>query len=51
MAVKDENTRIQITIPKKLRELIQDQADYEGRTLSNMAAKILKEYYNFKVEE
>nr|WP_229241395.1 hypothetical protein [Clostridium haemolyticum] len=43
--IKKENTRIQITIPKKIHQALKDLAEYEGRTVSNMAAKIILDYF------
>ncbi|MCD3211085.1 hypothetical protein G8T71_06915 [Clostridium botulinum C/D] len=43
--IKRENTRIQITISKKLHKELKNLAEYEGRTVSNMAAKILIDYF------
>ncbi|WP_080370760.1 ribbon-helix-helix domain-containing protein [Clostridium botulinum] len=43
--IKKENTRIQVTIPKTIHEKLKDLAEYEGRTVSNMAAKILLDYF------
>ncbi|GAB6150733.1 ribbon-helix-helix domain-containing protein [Clostridium massiliodielmoense] len=43
--IKKENTRIQITISKKLKEKLKEKAEYEGRTVSNMAAKIILDYF------
>lgn len=43
--IKKENTRIQITIPKKIHQALKDLAEYEGRTISNMAAKIILDYF------
>lgn len=45
LLIKKENTRIQITIPKKIQEKLKDLAEYEGRTVSNMAAKIILDYF------
>ncbi|WP_043920882.1 ribbon-helix-helix domain-containing protein [Clostridium botulinum] len=43
--IKKENTRIQVTIPKKIKQQLKDLAEYEGRTVSNMASKILLDYF------
>lgn len=49
--IKDENVRIMVTIPKKLQELLQKDADYDDRSVSYIAAKILKKHYRFKDDD
>ncbi|WP_461206945.1 ribbon-helix-helix domain-containing protein [Clostridium sp. DL1XJH146] len=49
--IKDENTRITITIPKKLHRKLKKDAAYEDRSVSNMVSKILKEYYKMNKED
>lgn len=46
--IKKENTRIYVTISKKLHNKLKDEAEYEGRSISNMAATIIKKYYKEK---
>ena len=48
--IKSENTRITITIPKSLHKLLKRDANYEDRSVGNMAARILKKYYNLNDE-
>ncbi|NEZ47840.1 hypothetical protein FDF74_11675 [Clostridium niameyense] len=43
--IKKENTRINITISKKTHKKLKDKAEYEGRSVSSMAAYIIKEYF------
>ncbi|MBE1306145.1 hypothetical protein G4W71_19320 [Clostridium botulinum] len=43
--IKKENTRINITISKKLHEKLKEKAEYEGRSTANMAAQIIKDYF------
>jgi len=49
--IKDENTRITVTIPKKIHEKLEREADYEDRSVSNLVLKIIKEYYKIKDED
>ena len=49
--VNEDNIRITITIPKTLHELLKDDADYEDRSISNLASRILKQYYNLSTDE
>lgn len=46
--IKKENTRITVTISKKLYDKLAEEADYEDRSVSNMAATILKMHYKNK---
>lgn len=46
--IKKENTRIYVTISKKIHKKLKDEAEYEGRSISNMAATIIKNYYESK---
>ncbi|RAL22002.1 ribbon-helix-helix domain-containing protein [Thermoflavimicrobium daqui] len=41
MAVADENTRVQVTMPKTLRKELEKEAKQENRSLSNYIVKIL----------
>ncbi|WP_307869113.1 ribbon-helix-helix domain-containing protein [Clostridium botulinum] len=43
--IKKENTRINITISKKLHKKLKEKAEYEGRSTANMAAQIIKDYF------
>jgi len=51
LLVKDDNTRITITIPKELHRLLKKDASYEDRSVGNLAARILKQYYNLENNE
>lgn len=46
--INDENTRITFTLPKKTLEKLQDEAEYEGRSVSNLVLKIINEHYKIK---
>lgn len=46
--IKKENTRVQITIPKKVHKMLQDEAEYEDRSVSNLVLKIIKKHYKIK---
>lgn len=48
MINKDKNKRISVTLPKKIFWELQKEAVYEDRTLSNMAAYIIKKHYRNK---
>jgi len=48
--VKEDNTRITITIPKTLHRLLKKDANFEDRSVGNLAARILKQYYNLDEE-
>lgn len=48
MVVKKENKRINVTLSKKIHDLLKGEAEYEGRSVGNMAAKIIKDYYRNK---
>lgn len=50
MAIKDENIRIQVVISRKVHAKLKDQAEYDGRSISNMAAKIINDYYKYDEE-
>lgn len=43
-----KNTRIKVTISKELKERLESEAEYEGRTMSNMAATIIRKYFEEK---
>jgi hypothetical protein len=49
--IKDENTRITITLPKKIHKKLQKEADYEDRSVSNLVLKIIKEHYKIKDDD
>jgi len=51
LLVKDDNTRITITIPKTLHKILKKEAGYEDRSVGNIVARILKHHYNIKSEE
>ena len=46
--ISKENTRVYITIPKIIYIKLKEEAEYEGRSISNLACKIIKDYYEEK---
>lgn len=48
MINKDKNVRINVTIPKEIHRKLMEEAVFEGRSVSNMAAAIIKLYYTPK---
>lgn len=46
--IKKESTRINVTISKKVHELLKKESEYEGRSVSNMAYKIIMDHYGIK---
>ena len=42
MAISKENTRIQVTIPKKLKEQIEEKAKLENRSVSNYIVTLIQ---------
>ncbi|MGL5149084.1 MAG: ribbon-helix-helix domain-containing protein [Clostridium sp.] len=46
MAIKDDNTRISVTIPKELYKDLLELAEYEDRSVSNLIFTIVKDYMN-----
>lgn len=42
--ISKKNTRIKVTISKKQKEELKALAEYEGRTISNLVAFLIKEY-------
>lgn len=48
LAVSENNVRIPVTIPKKLKQQLDDLAKEDKRTVSNLCAKILSDYVNQK---
>ncbi len=49
--IKDDKKRISVTVPKELHKKLLEDAEYDGRSISNYVLKILKEYYNIQSEE
>lgn len=49
--IKEENTRISVTVPKELHEKLLEEAEYEDRSVSNLVLKIIKDYYKIKTED
>lgn len=49
--IKDENTKVTIIIPKKLRKLIEADAKYEDRSISNYICLLLKKHYKMKIDD
>lgn len=41
MAVAEDNTRVQVTMPKELRKELEEEAKKENRSLSNYIVHIL----------
>jgi hypothetical protein len=41
MVIADENTRIQITIPKTIKEKLVKKADKHNRSISNYVANLI----------
>ena len=50
MAVKKENTRISVTMPKELYNELLRLSDIEDRSVSNMILTILKEHLNYNTK-
>ncbi len=48
MAVSQNNTRIIITVNKKLKEKLKIQAKEEQRSMSNLCSKIVSDYIEGK---
>lgn len=44
MAVSENNVRVPITIPKELKQQLDNLAKEDKRTFSNLCAKILSDY-------
>ena len=42
MAISKENTRIQVTIPKKLKEQIEEKAKLENRSVNNYIVTLIQ---------
>lgn len=49
--IKQENTRITITIPKKIHKRLLKEAEYEDRSISNLVLQIIKKHYKIKDDE
>lgn len=43
MAISDNNTRIQVTIPKELKKLLEQQSKLENRSVSNYIVKLIQD--------
>lgn len=43
MSISKENTRIQVTIPKKLKEKLEEKAMQDNRSVSNYIVKLIQE--------
>jgi metal-responsive CopG/Arc/MetJ family transcriptional regulator len=48
MVVSSENKRIIVTLPQELYEKLQKLSDSENRSVSNMAATIIKKHFESK---
>ena len=42
MAISEENTRIQVTIPKELKEQLEKKAKSENRSVSNYIVTLIQ---------
>jgi hypothetical protein len=42
MSVSDENTRIQVTIPKEIKQKLKDRAREHDRSISNYIVTLIK---------
>lgn len=49
--IKNDNTRISVTIPKTLYKIIEDDAYFQGMSVGKLATKILTEYYSSILEK
>jgi len=43
MAISEENTRIQVTLPKELKKLLEKKAKEDGRSVSNYVVKLIQD--------
>ncbi|MCD3202842.1 ribbon-helix-helix domain-containing protein [Clostridium botulinum] len=43
--IKNDNKKFSVILPKKIYELLIKEAEYEDRSVSNMAAQIIKKHY------
>lgn len=46
MAVSEENTRTNITIPKELKSQLEEVAKSKNRSFNNLVITVLKDYLN-----
>ena len=46
MPVSKDNTRVSITVSKKDYELLKRLSEEDGRSISNLVGKIIKDYLN-----
>jgi predicted CopG family antitoxin len=46
--IKRENVRIAVTISRQMYERLKEEAEYEGRSVSNLAAWLIKQYLKRK---
>lgn len=44
MAISEENTRTNITIPKELKKQLEEIAKNENRSFNNLIITVMKEY-------
>jgi metal-responsive CopG/Arc/MetJ family transcriptional regulator len=44
MAVREDNTRISVTVPKEIYEQLLEISEYEDRSVSNLVLFIIKLY-------
>lgn len=44
LTISKDNSRIQVTLPKKYKKIVKQLGQNEKRSASNMAAKIIEQY-------
>lgn len=49
--IKDDKIRLTISLPEPVYKAVQQDAEYEDRSMSNVIVRILKKYYKIKIEE
>jgi hypothetical protein len=46
--ISKENKRIATTVSKTIYKVLQDEAEYQGRTVGNLVSQIIKHYIKNK---
>ena len=46
--IKDKNKKFSVILPKEIYEMLVEEAEYEDRSVSKMAAQIIKKHYENK---
>ncbi|MCD3234279.1 hypothetical protein IRP63_16100 [Clostridium phage CWou-2020a] len=46
--IKDKNKKFSVILPKEFYEMLVEEAEYEDRSISKMAAQIIKKHYTDK---